>query len=122
MDLTLDNFLALFDRANLFNRYMGRHDRFKGDKFPMQEACMNAHNLVNNNSLYRYKRIVILGRNVAKAMGCPKREYLEWFDYGSDMPQVAVMPHPSGLNRWWNDPRNTETAKQFLLELRDEVS
>lgn len=30
--------------------------------------------------------------------------------------RVAVVPHPSGINRWWNDPANVEAARSFLRE------
>lgn len=28
---------------------------------------------------------------------------------------LYVLPHPSGVNRWWNDPANLEAARAFLL-------
>lgn len=31
--------------------------------------------------------------------------------------RVAVVPHPSGVNRWWNEPANVEAAGRFLREL-----
>lgn len=29
----------------------------------------------------------------------------------------AVIPHPSGVNRWWNDPLNENEAREFLRSL-----
>jgi hypothetical protein len=27
---------------------------------------------------------------------------------------VAILPHPSGVNHWYNDPRNVARARRFL--------
>lgn len=35
---------------------------------------------------------------------------------------AVVIPHPSGLNRWWNSPANTEKARQFMLTLKCSVN
>jgi hypothetical protein len=29
----------------------------------------------------------------------------------------AVLPHPSGISHWWNDPANVEAAARFLRDL-----
>ncbi len=34
---------------------------------------------------------------------------------------VAVIPHPSGLNRWWNDPENRAAAGRFVRQTIQEV-
>lgn len=31
---------------------------------------------------------------------------------------VAVFPHPSGVNRWWNEPTNVVAAARFARTLR----
>lgn len=31
---------------------------------------------------------------------------------------VFVIPHPSGVNRWWNDAANEQKARRFMEELR----
>jgi hypothetical protein len=30
---------------------------------------------------------------------------------------MIAFPHPSGLNRWWNDPVNEEAARMMLRRL-----
>lgn len=32
---------------------------------------------------------------------------------------VVLIPHPSGLNRWWNDPMNTKLAVETLKQVID---
>lgn len=53
----------------------------------------------------------------------PKRagldyEYLQWYPQICGI-EIAFCPHPSGLNRWWNDPDNKKKAKTFWKELGD---
>lgn len=33
----------------------------------------------------------------------------------------CVFPHPSGVNRWWNDPDNTRRAERYLRRLWEEA-
>lgn len=55
-----------------------------------------------------YQRTILLGARVAKAFDLAALRVCEW--YGD----VAVMPHPSGRNRWYNDPANVARAEDFL--------
>ena len=113
MDLTFEEFLDTFDRANLLSRYPGKDG--KGDAFNPHAAERNARLLLSENQIDRYRHILVLGKNVAKAFGYRTDEYMKWQTFSR--PFTAILPHPSGINRWWNDKRNHEAAKQFLLEL-----
>ncbi len=117
MGLSLEEFLDTFDRANLFNKFPGKHSINKGDKFPVREAARNAHLLVQNNPIYDYRAIVILGKNVAKALGYKTDEWMIWQSFSR--PWVCVLPHPSGIVQWWNSNRNRKAAKLFLTEMYD---
>lgn len=57
---------------------------------------------------------VFVGRRVARAFGHPY-DYLDVV--GVAYPMVVV-PHPSGVNRWWNDAANEARAKALLRSLR----
>jgi hypothetical protein len=57
----------------------------------------------------RYEVIVALGHIVAKELGLPRAPWLSWHELGG--VAVLKMPHPSGLNRWWNDPVNRTFAQ-----------
>jgi uracil-DNA glycosylase len=59
------------------------------------------------------RMVVACGRRVAAAGGVPAcASVLEWID--GPLFRVAVLPHPSGVNRWWNEPGNVESARAFL--------
>lgn len=102
---------ALRDRyrlVNLLGYWPGPNASGKGSAFPMQEARPAAATLrLASGSL-------LCGRRVAAAFGLARAPYLEWLSV--DGRQVAVIPHPSGVCRWWNDPENVARARAFLRE------
>lgn len=63
---------------------------------------------------YRGRLLVAVGRRVARAFALPALPYLEVV--GEKYP-AAVLPHPSGVDRWFNDPQNVEAARAFLRSL-----
>lgn len=74
------------------------------------------------------RRALLLGRRVVSAFGLSELEPLDWkvIDCGrgagwnrasSPTAQVAFLPHPSGRNRWYNEQRNTDAAREFLRRL-----
>lgn len=115
MGMSLEEFLGTFDRACLFDKFPGRLANSSGDAFPIQEATINAFKLMRNNPFDNYKAIILMGKNVARAFNWQNAEFLEWDR--TSRPFKVVFPHPSGLNRWWNDKRNRKAAKEFLTEL-----
>lgn len=78
-------------------------------------------------TLERHRVVLLLGRRVQKAFDF---ERVKFFD---PMPREAtahvffgttlfyVMPHPSGLNRWWNHRTNIAFAQTFFEALRDQL-
>lgn len=54
------------------------------------------------------RRTILLGARVASALGYDGYPQFTWDE------EVALMPHPSGRNRFWNDPANVERARAFL--------
>lgn len=57
------------------------------------------------------RNLILAGRKVADAFGVP-HQILTWYE--KDGRLVAVLPHPSGLNRWYNDPANFHRAELFV--------
>jgi hypothetical protein len=104
--LPLDAFLARFERVNLLPAFPGKAG--KGDRFPRAAARQAALALL---PALQGRRAVLLGGRVAAAFGLPRAPLLVWQPLAGG--EVAVAPHPSGINRWWNDPRNVRRAKRF---------
>ena len=61
--------------------------------------------------------MVLVGTRVARAFGIESPEFFEWTrreDFGFNL---VVIPHPSGVNLWWNKKENKERGTKFLREL-----
>lgn len=109
----------VFAVGNLLARFPGKKTG-EGDAFPLDEARRNA--LAMLETLLEFDAIVLLGRNVARVFGVHELPYFEWTGglrlQGYLLPTPAVMiPHPSGVSRWWNRPENVERAGQFMRGL-----
>jgi len=106
-----ETYLKKYTRLNIFAKYQGRNPNNKGDRFPEYQAELNAKKMVNR---LKGERVVFFGRKPAKAFGL-YHEFLKWFE--GPAFTAAIVPHPSGLNRWWNDPKNKKKAKKFLRQI-----
>lgn len=100
--------LDVFDAVNLLERWPG--PRGKGDLFPLREARRRAAILT---SMLTGRTVVLVGQGVARA-------------FGQDSTPLSrlsgglcgfVVPHPSGLNRWYNDASNVSAASAMLKTL-----
>ncbi len=99
------------DLANLYRRPMPR-DGHKGSHFPVAGARRKAREF----SLPGGKGVVVLlaGQRVAKAFGVEAR----YFEPCLLRRRVCyVVPHPSGVNRWYNVEINRWRAKRFFCAL-----
>lgn len=84
----------------------------KGDRFPIDEARENATAM--RSRWTQYDRVLIVGLGTAKAFGLGgKLLPLIWHPI-DDGTLLAIVPHPSGVNRYWNDPLNEARANAFL--------
>ena len=115
---TQEQMLFDHDFVNVLDRWPGRGPG--GDKFPMLEAKVAAKKKIPQ---LRGRTVVLLGANVARAFGGPKFQYLGWYqlrnpDNLSDIIcQATIVPHPSGVNRHWNNHDNRLIAAKFLRTL-----
>lgn len=104
-------FFACVRRENLNRRWNGKEGR--GDVFLRDEARIRAAALLADPSI---RQFVLLGDGVARA-----------FNYRLDVrtdPDVRldrlsgrtflVLPHPSGINLWWNDEFHVLRARRAL--------
>jgi len=103
----LEQYARMIDTMNIFDRWTG--SSAKGDVFPLQEARERAIHIWTE---IKYEKIVFVGKNVAKAFGFARLDYFETIEIDGRI--ACVIPHPSGINRFWNDKENVEKAKNFL--------
>lgn len=103
-----------FECRNLIERYPGPQGR--GAAFPLDLAREAARELIPDMD---GRRVVLLGSRLPRALYLEESPF-EWRDVdvtesGFHM-RYAVIPHPSGLNRVYNDPVNVERASATLRE------
>jgi hypothetical protein len=104
----------VFELRNVFDRWPGAFDG-KGDRFPMARARERAQVL---REALRGRRVVFVGKAVAKAFGV-SGDVLCWRRAGHLGFEFSVVPHPSGINTWWNDEDNRRAASHFFRGLAE---
>lgn len=108
--MTLEQFMAMFDRENLVRTFPGKAG--KGDRFPSRNEAAGLTERFRTVVVGR--RVVVLGFSVAAAFGLTMPALTFAPHWGA---QFAFCPHPSGVNRWWNEPANLERATTFWRDL-----
>lgn len=104
----LIQFLTAFRRVNVLYEHPGTLDG-KGDAFPLDRARVAADAMAR---VWRDEVVVLCGKTtVARAFGC-EDDYFTWHAVRGN--RMAVFPHPSGVNRFWNDDDNRDRAGRFL--------
>lgn len=119
---SLAKFLMTFERDNLLRSLPPRSA--KGREFPRDDAHEAAGRI---HAQADGRRVIMLGRRVASAfmwMWCGRSDaipLMQFFPASSwsseDTFQAAIVPHPSGVNRWWNDTENRRKARDFFASL-----
>jgi len=102
----LRSYVRGFRRLNLVQSFPGRTNG--ADAFDAAEAGMAWARLRENVA---QRMVVLLGAKVADVATVGLWRAHGWcapFDHLQ--VRMMVVPHPSGLNRWWNDPANTAAA------------
>ncbi len=116
-----EEYLELFARTNLLDSYPGAR-KGKGDLFSVDDASDPAEEILKLLEANGGGELILLGKNVAAAFGLKQLDWLTRFDISvgdHDQPpffniRVSIVPHPSGANHWWNDPKNQRAAKSHL--------
>lgn len=104
-----------FALANIFDSWPGKAG--KGDAFPLELARKRGWAA---RSDLKGRRVVAFGASVIKVLGYHPDDHLLKFmvrEAGNSSLSIAYVPHPSGVNRWWNDPANVLKAREFLRRL-----
>jgi uracil-DNA glycosylase len=106
MGITPEAFAENFIRMNVSAHY-------EPDGF---EAAYHRIEMDNILPLLEGRRVVLLGPQVAEAFAIPRDQYswAEWFDHPTAHILMAVIPHPSGLNRLYNNPEIHNMISTFL--------
>lgn len=116
LGMTFDEYLRNTHRVNIFKNHQGR--LAKGDKFPLDRAKKKTMRLqVPAGAAV----VLLLGKNVAAAFGIRNAQFFDqrymWPRNSSRIIEVRVVPHPSGVSRWWNEPENRRTAARRFAEI-----
>ena len=91
----------------------------KGSRFPMDEARERATDLLPmlRRRGRHYDQLWLVGKRVAKAFGLGGQEY---FVKAMSLCEVrifcsvVVVPHPSGVNHFWNDRAKVAGWRMFV--------
>jgi uracil-DNA glycosylase len=102
-----EDLTAYFDMYNLIPYWPGKAG--KGDAFPKEEAKQYALNIW----AWEHSRVILVGSAVADVLGY-KGPHCLWILFRGKW--VAYVPHPSGINRFYNDKKNVATVSRFLKE------
>lgn len=101
-----DRLLELTCRVNLVD-----DEAEYRDPKALQDAALRVAYLVERIDA---DYVVVLGERAASALGLGDAALFEWT---GDRPMWARAPHPSGRNRYWNDPERVEVARDFWRDL-----
>lgn len=100
MELEDNAYLRAFDRVNLCTgRWLLKKAREAAQRIVLEAQP---------------KTIVLLGKKVCDAFNCPFQPFTLSAS-GRGYPRV-VLPHPSGINRMWNEPGAYARARKILRE------
>lgn len=81
-------------------------------KWSLPAARKAAHDL-----LERYRLVVCLGTKVRTAVGGPEFFTARAVTDGATAQTIVSLPHPSGLNRMWDEPGARETARRLMRDV-----
>lgn len=106
--LGITDFVPSFARINLNSEWIAKvGGDGKGDVFDLAEGRITAGVLLRGS----WTRYVLLGQKVA---GCFDANGVVLDTIRHGVKSFFLLPHPSGINRWWNDPENVRRAKDKL--------
>lgn len=111
--LEMMQYISIY-RRNVIAKYPG--STASGDRFPIKLARAGAERLLPE--LYDTNALLV-GAGTAKAFGFKDYDPLVWNE--GETFRWAVLPHPSGRNRWYNEGDNRAKAATFMKRFGDQV-
>lgn len=106
----LAKLLSSVEAVNLLDRFRGRSEGGKGDDFPLDEGRRAASLLALSG-----RKVILVGKGVAEAFELADMAFLEVREVRG--AKVLLLPHPSGINSWWNKGGNIEAGRKALREM-----
>lgn len=100
--------LDRFELRNLLDAYPGK--KGKGTLWDATGACVRACEVAAG---LEGRSVVFVGRRVSTAFGHSRLDWCRWHREERGF-EVAAIPHPSGIVRFWNDPANVSAVREFL--------
>lgn len=104
-----ESWIAATNRINVLEDWPGKAK--KGDVFKVK-AGSAADKILNATKVD--ETIVLCGRAVATACGVDG-QFLKWMNWNGR--RAVIIPHPSGINLWYNDRCNRDALEKLLLEV-----
>jgi uracil-DNA glycosylase len=102
-----------FECVNLLRVWPGPCDGRRGSRFRGGRVARSRAAEIRDRAAASGRPVLVAGRRAAAVFDIPQPvEYLTWYRVG-DVP-VAVIPHPSGVNKWWNEPANRARFAAFM--------
>lgn len=105
LGMQTSKYLLLFNRANLCD-----------GPWSMPKARIRARQLWEDPATRPPGKLILLGSKVCKAFETAFTPF-EIIEGGS----ILILPHPSGLNRLWNEPGIIERARAAVVDIYPEV-
>lgn len=107
------DYLSHTQRRNVLLRWPGKSG--KGDHFPHTVAMRRAKRMKRSLG---GRHVLFVGIATARVFGITSEPF-HWQvhsarKYRPGMFWAAVVPHPSGINKWWNLLRNQQHAAIFM--------
>ncbi len=108
-------------RRNLLRYYPGSSGQ--GTAFPIKDAINAARDVIKSDVLWD-KNVLFVGKRLAGVFGLGKEPILEWMPTpilpdGTPAFRFAIVPHTSGINRWWNE--NEYEGGEFLASVGRQI-
>lgn len=113
--VTLEKFLAKVRTTNVLPAWTGKQG--KGDRFDMADARAAAMAITCSDAFFEAQSVVFVGFRVAAAFGRHELKPCRWAPGWLMGQRAALLPHPSGINTWYNDPDNKAAAARFMRKI-----
>ena len=109
LDVSMEDFHRRCEVMNVREEYLEKATDAKGDLFKIAfgEAAQRMTVAAATCS-----HVLICGLQTARACGFRRPDTFQWMPWQDK--RLAIIPHPSGINLFWNKIENVKLAERFL--------